>query len=103
MGTLVDEAHHLVNIVQQAQPERLKLEGDIHVLSVSVIAQDAAGGHCPSPLIRRRDNFALPQVLAQDQHDVSGSELGRQIDEPLASGYVEIANRVIEIDKAGGN
>ena len=83
MATLVDESHHLADIVQQAQPEGLKLQCNIHIFLISVIAQDATGFQSPAPLICGRDHFLLPQVLTQDQHDIPGSELGREIDERL--------------------
>ena len=71
----------------------------ISTFLLSVVAQNATGSERPSPLICGRDNFSLPQVLAEDEHDVPGSELGGEIDEALAAGDMKIANRFIEIER----
>ncbi len=66
MGALVDEARHFADAVEQAHAEGLKFERNIQVFAVGVVAQLAAGLDRPPPLVRGRDHFALPQILAQD-------------------------------------
>lgn len=59
MGAFVNETDHLMNIVEQAKPERLKLKSDIDILSTCIIDQDPARFDRPAPLVRGRDDFAL--------------------------------------------
>src|SRR5262249_37826314 len=101
MGALVHKTCHRVNAVEQAQTERLELECDVDVLFVGVIAKDAAGLDSPVPLLGRRDDFALPDVFAQDEEDVFRTPISGEVDEGFTTLYMEVAHRIVEVDEAG--
>ena len=100
---LRDEARHFVDIIEQAQTEGLQLECDFDALAGGVIAEDAAGLDGPTPLLRRRDDLALPKVFAQDQQDVARAPLGGEINEALATFDMLFADGIIEVDEPDGH
>ena len=98
MAALIDETDHAGNAVQEAEAERLQFEGNVDAAFVGVIAQTAAGFQAPIPLRLGRDDFALPDIFAQDDEDVFRAPSFGQIDVLAAAGQVELAHRLVEID-----
>ena len=66
----VNEANHGIDAVEQTEAERFKFEGDIDSYFVSVISEAAAGFEAPLPLRGGWNDFALPDVFAEDEEDV---------------------------------
>lgn len=103
MIALVNEAGHGVDAVEEAEAKGLELEGDVDAPGVGVIANAAASLEAPLPLGGGRNDFALPDVFAEDEQDVFGAPRGGEVDELLAALDVEIADGLVEIDEAGGD
>src|ERR1041385_8964495 len=103
MIALVHETHHLVDVVEQAQAERFQFEREVDVASVGIIPQRAARLQAPLPLRLGRDDFALPNVFAEDEQNIPRAPSLGQVDEPPAALDVERAHRVIEIDQTHGH
>src|SRR5262245_51865644 len=100
MVAIVHEAHHGVDVVEQAQAEGLDVQGDVDALAVRVIPKAPVDVHAPLPLVDGPDHFALPDVFTQDQEDVFRVPSLGQVDKALAPFQVELAHRRVEIDQA---
>ncbi len=66
---IVYETDHLLEVVQQAESERLELEGDLDSLLGSVVGEGLGVLDSPSPLGFGRNDFPLPDILAEDEQD----------------------------------
>src|ERR1051325_3360339 len=100
VGTLIDEAHHRIDIVEQTQAERLQFEGNIELMFAGVISELPAGFEAPVPLGFGRDDFALPNVFSQNEEDVFGAPGLRQVNKSFATFEVKVAHGFIEIDQS---
>ena len=98
MAAFVDKTNHGVDVVEQAQTERLQFESNIDILLLSIIAETPTGFDAPLPLGRCRNDFALPDVFAQNEQNVLSAPGASKIDEFLAPINVKFAHRIIEID-----
>src|SRR2546423_3965807 len=96
MAALIDEANHGVEVIQQAQTKWLQFESDVDILLLCIIAETPAGFDAPLPLGGRRNDFALPDVFAENQQDIFGAPGASEIDEFLAPFDVKFAHGIIE-------
>ena len=70
--------------VQEAQAKWFEFERDVDFLFIGVIAESADRFRGPIPLGIRRDDFALPDVFAENEQDILGVPGAGEIDELFA-------------------
>src|SRR3954453_17515710 len=100
MIAFIHKADHGIHIVKQTEAKRFELESDVHFLLFRIIPDAPAGLDAPLPLGCRRNDFALPHVLAKDEEHIFSVPGFRQIDELFCALDVELANGRAEINEA---
>ena len=97
---LLDEAHELVDVLEQRLVERLELEHDLEALGGGVLARLAheVDGHVPDR--RPREDLAVPVVLADHEQHVAGAEERALVDVLLDAIEREALHRGVEVDEA---
>ncbi len=100
MSAFVHETHHCRRAVQQAEAKRFQFQGDIDFLLAGVISKAAASLEAPLPLSGRCNNFALPNILAQHQQDVSCIPGVGKVNELLAAFDMKLTNGFVEVNQS---
>jgi hypothetical protein len=98
MGAFVDEAHHGIDAVQQAEAEGFQFQRNIDFPFPGVIAETPAGFNPPLPLGGWRDHFPLPDIFAQHEQNVLGPPMRGEINEFSGAFNVKLTDWVIEVD-----
>ena len=93
MAALVDEAHHRIDVVEQAEAERFQFQRDVDFLLCRVIAESSAGFEAPLPLGFGGNDFALPDVFPEHEQDIFRAPLGGEVDEFFACARCETRAR----------
>ena len=70
-----EKIHHLRNGVYQRKLERLQFERDLKPKRLSVLTEILHSFHGPLPLLGRRNDLLLPDILAEHQQQVFAAEL----------------------------
>lgn len=99
----INEANHFMDVVEEAEAERFEFEGDVDAFFVSIIAEAAASFDAPAPLVGGRNDFTLPDILAEDEKDVAGMPRAGEVDEFPATVEVEFTDGVVEIYETDGD
>src|SRR5262249_28746224 len=103
MIDLIQESHHILNVVQERKFEWLEFERDLSPELRCVLAQFTKVLHCRLPLLGGRDDFLLPNIFAQHKQDVLGIIFVCQVQIGPAALEMKTLHSRIEINEAKRN
>ena len=102
-ATVIDELSHLGNAIEKTQPERFKLQSNLHTSLASILTDLPHSFYTPFPLCFGWNHFSLPDILSKHQQKVIRIEGLSEIYESIGPLHMVISNRIIKVNQSSRN